>query len=502
MVCNDSRESQNSIARTGVPGLDAVLNGGLARRRLFLIEGSPGSGKTTLALQFLIEGANSGEAALYVTLSETQEQLESSASTHGMNLSGVSFLELIPSSGLLDGEEQYTMFQPSEVELAATTKAILEGVERIKPKRVVIDSLSDLRLVAGNPLRYRRQILALKQFFGDLDCTILLLDDMTASDHDLQVHSIAHGVILLEQLTPGYGAERRRLSVLKCRGVKFAGGYHDYIIQTGGLRVFPRLVAAEHRARAAGHDLTTDIRELDLLLGGGIKAGSSTLLLGAAGSGKSTLAARVVTAGARRGQRGAMFLFDEGPSTLLNRCAGLGIDLGAHVDSGLVALTQVDPAELSPGEFVWRIQRAVDDDHAQVIVIDSLNGYLNAMPEERFLTVQLHELLTFLAQRGVITILIGSQHGLIGAQMSTPVDASYLADSVLLMRYFEHKGEVHQAISVVKKRGGVHERSIREFSLHTGRIRVGATLDNFRGILTGVPVYEEATTPLAEKGHG
>jgi circadian clock protein KaiC len=490
MVSLDSKESTHSMARTGVPGLDHILGGGLARRRLFLVEGAPGSGKTTLALQFLLEGARSGESVLYVTLSETQEQLEASARSHGMDLSGVSFLELIPSANVLDGDDQYTMFHPSEVELAATTKAILAEVERINPKRMVIDSLSDVRLVAGNPLRYRRQVMAMKQGLVGQDCTLVLLDDMTAADHDLQVHSIAHGVILLEQLNPGYGSERRRLSVLKYRGLKFRGGYHDYLIQTGGLTVFPRLVAADHRMTVDRKDLATEVPGLDDLMGGGIKEGTSTLILGAAGSGKSTLAAQILTAAAGRGQAGAMFLFDESPATLIDRCRSVGVGLAGHVESGLVTLTQVDPAELSPGEFVSRIQHSVEHDGARLVVIDSLNGYLNAMPEERFLTIQLHELLTYLGQLNVATILIGSQHGLIGSQMAAPIDASYLADSVVLMRYFEHRGEVRQAISVMKKRGGLHERTIREFKMEGGELSVGNSLRDFRGILTGVPVYE------------
>jgi circadian clock protein KaiC len=353
---------------------------------------------------------------------------------------------------------------------------------------VVFDSLSELRLLAGSALRYRRQILALKQFLAKRQCTVLLLDDMTSTAHDLQMRSIAHGVILLEQTHPEYGSQRRRLSVLK-RGVKFRGGYHDYSIRRGGLEVFPRLVAAEHRQRSARARLSSDVPALDDLLGGGIEEGTSTLIVGAAGTGKSTLAAQYANAAARRGQKSAMFLFDETPQTLLSRCEALEIGLVAGVDAGMIAIQQVDPAELTPGEFTHAIRQVVDDG-AKIVVIDSLNGYLNAMPEERFLTIQLHELLVFLGQRGVATILIGSHQGLIGAQMNTPVDASYLADAVVLIRYFEAKGEVRQALSVVKKRGGPHERTIREFKLAAGGIHVGDALRDFRGILTGVPIFE------------
>jgi circadian clock protein KaiC len=381
------------------------------------------------------------------------------------------------------------------VELAATTKLILADVERLKPTRVVFDSLSELRLLAGSALRYRRQILALKQFFATRDCTVVLLDDMTATDHDLQMQSIAHGVILLEQLNPDYGGERRRLRVVKYRGVKFRGGYHDYVIQMGGIQVFPRLVAAEHRQLAPRAKLPSDVPALDALLGGGIEEGTSTLIVGAAGTGKSTLAAQFAAAAACRGQGAALFIFDESPETLLTRCGQLDVDLPAYVGAGQVSLQQIDPAELTPGEFVHSIRQAVEERNARVVVIDSLNGYLNAMPEERHLTIQLHELLMYLGQKGVATVLVGAHQGLIGSQMNTPVDASYLADAVILLRYFENKGEVRQAISVMKKRGSKHERTLREFRLDGGRIVVGDALRQFRGILTGVPTYD--TDPLA-----
>ncbi len=476
-------------AATGVAGLDDILAGGFTRNRLFLVEGVPGSGKTTLATQFLMEGAVGGETVLYVTLSETEEELHSVAASHGWTLDGITIRELSPSEADLEPDEQHTMFHPSEIELATTMGHVLKDVERLKPSRVVFDSLSELRLLAGSPLRYRRQILALKQFLANRQCTVLLLDDLTATNHDLQMRSIAHGVVLLEQTQPEYGSERRRLSVIKYRGVRFRGGYHDYAIAKGGIEVFPRLVAAEHRQPVGAEKLGSSVRALDELLGGGIEEGTSTLIVGAAGTGKSTLAAQFVTAGAVRGQKAAMFLFDESPHTLLSRCDALQIDLASFVAGGAVSVQQIDPAELSPGEFIHRIRRMVDEG-TKLIVIDSLNGYLNAMPEERFLTIQLHELLMFLGQRGVATILIGAHQGLVGAPMQTPVDASYLADTILLLRYFESKGEVRQAISVVKKRGGHHERTIREFRLGREGIHVGDTLRDFRGILTGVPIYE------------
>jgi circadian clock protein KaiC len=484
------------IAATGVDGLDDVLNGGLTRGRLYLVEGIPGSGKTTLAMQFLLEGARQGETVLYVTLSETSEELKSVADSHGWDISGVNIRELLPDQGSLDSEEQYTMYHPSEVELGAITKLILEDVHRLKPTRIVFDSLSELRLVAGNPLRYRRQILALKQHFAALGCTVVLLDDMTAADHDLHVQSIAHGVIMLQHLSPEYGAERRRLRVIKYRGCQFRGGYHDYLIKRGGLVVFPRLIAAEHRQVATTHKLPSGIAEIDALLGGGVEEGTSTLIVGGAGTGKSTIGAQFCVAAAERGQKSISFMFDESPNTLFSRCGSLGVDVRKHVESGMIELVQVDPAELSPGEFTYLIREAVEKSGVKIVVVDSLNGYLNAMPEERFLIIQLHEVLVYLSQQGVATLLIGAHHGIIGSSMTTPVDASYLADAVVLLRYFESKGEVRQAISVVKKRGSKHERAIREFSLSDGHIRVGETLREFRGILTGVPVYEGSTEPL------
>lgn len=476
------------LLSVGVPGLNDVLGGGLEPNRLYLLEGTPGAGKTTIAMQFLLEGAARGESVLYVTLSETEQELRGVAASHGWDIGSVHVREMLPTQDSLQPEEQYTMFHPSEVELSETTLRILSDVEVIKPSRIVFDSLSELRLLSGTSLRYRRQILALKQFFAGRQCTVLLLDDMTATEHDLQVQSIAHAVVRLEQSNSDYGAARRRLLVVKYRGQPFRGGYHDYKIHRGGLQVFPRLVAAEHVNDIAQTKLPSGIEALDALLGGGLEKGTSTLLVGAPGTGKSSVAAQFAIAAAERGEAAALFIFDESVNTLRTRSVGLGMTLEPHLQSGRIRIKQVDPAELSPGELVHEIRVAVTQHGAKVIVIDSLNGYLNAMPDERFLIVQLHELLTYLGQSGVATLLVGAQHGLIGMQMQTPVDASYLADAVVLLRYYEADGEVRQAISVLKKRGGAHERSIRAFSMDERGLNVGEPLRHFRGILTGVPV--------------
>jgi len=478
-----------AVAATGVPGLDDVLGGGLARDRLFLIEGTPGSGKTTLALQFLMQGVAEGEAVLYCTLSETAEELRAVARSHGWAMDGVSVREFIPSELTLGPEEQYTVFHPSEVEFNDTTKAILAEVEKVKPKRIVFDSLSEMRLLAGSTLRYRRQILALKQYFAGRGCTVLLLDDRSDTNRDLQVQSIAHGVLLLEQLYPEYGSDRRRMRVVKYRGQSFRGGNHDYVIQRGGLVIFPRLVAAEHRQAAPRGVLPSGVDGLDHLLGGGIERGTSTLLVGAAGAGKSTIATQFAVSGARRGERVAMFVFDENLDTLFTRSDRLRLGLREQFDAKCISIQPVDPAELSPGELTAAIRMAVEVDGCTMIVLDSLNGYLNAMPEERFLTIQLHEILTYLAQRGVATILVASHLGLIGAAMTSPIDASYLADNVIMLRFFEAAGEIRQAISVVKKRSGWHERTIREFRFREGSIEIGEPLHDFQGVLTGTPIY-------------
>ncbi len=486
MSATTDPSSLPAMVAIGVDGLDDILGGGLTPNRLYLIEGNPGSGKTTLALQFLLDGERNGEHGLYVTLSETKDELHAVARSHGWSLDQLAVCELIPSEDSLRPDSQPRMFHPSEVELSETTQAVLAEVERAKPARVVFDSLSEMRLLAQNPLRYRRQILALKQFFIGRQCTVLLLDDRTSEETDLQLQSLAHGVISLEHLAPEYGAERRRLRVMKMRGMRFRGGYHDFIIRRGGLLVFPRLVAAEHHQPFPREVAPSGVAALDALLGGGLDRGTSALLMGPAGSGKSSIAIQYVVAAAARGERAAVFAFDESVGTLLARSAGLGMDLQAHVDAGRVRVQQVDPAELSPGEFAHAVRNAVEQDGAKVVVIDSLNGYLNAMPEERFLTIQLHELLTYLGQQGVVTLLVVAQHGVLGT-MQTPVDTSYLADAVILLRYFEAQGRIRRAISVVKKRTGAHEETLRELRMGPAGLVIGEPLQGFQGILTGTP---------------
>lgn len=470
---------------TGVAGLDQILNGGLPRDRLYLLQGDPGVGKTTLALQWLLDGAARGETCLYVTLSETREELLAAAASHGWNLKGIHLFEL-PRPGELGTDDENTLFHPSEVELAETIKVLLREVARLSPRRVVFDSLSEVRLLAQNALRYRRQVLSLKQFFIGRGATVLMLDDRTSGEADLQLQSLAHGVLSLEQMSPLYGAERRRLRVLKLRGVAFVGGYHDFTIETGGLAVFPRLVAADHRQDFSAGQLSSGVPEIDALVGGGVDAGTSILLMGPAGTGKSTVAMQYVAAAAKAGQRALIYAFDENQNTISVRTREIGIDLEDHLASGLVEIRQVDPAELSPGEFTHSVRQAVEERQVKLVVVDSLNGYLHAMPEEEFLTLQLHELLMYLAQMGVITMMVVAQHGFVGT-IQAPVDVSYLADAVMLFRHFEADGRLRKAISVVKKRTGAHESMIRELTISAEGITVGQPLERFRGVMTGVP---------------
>ena len=474
-------------SKTGISGLDDVLSGGLIPHRLYLIDGDPGAGKTTLALQYLMEGVKRGEKCLYITLSETKEELLAGAASHGWSLDGIDIVELIAGEDDLDADKQITMYPTSETELHETTKRILDAVEKTGPSRVVFDSLSEMRLLAQSSLRYRRQILALKQFFIGRRCTVILLDDRTSEGSDLHLQSIAHAVISLEQLAPVFGAARRRLRVIKFRSTDYRGGYHDFAIRRGGLEVFPRLVAVEHSESFDRDRIKSGVTALDALLGGGPDRGTSTLLMGPAGSGKSTIAIQYAVAAADRGDHAVIFAFDESVQTLEARTSVLGIKFKEGRQAGQVQLQQIDPAELSPGEFVYLVRQAVERDKAKVVVIDSLNGYMNAMPEEQFLTAQLHELLTYLGRQGVTTLMVVAQHGTLGTNMQSPVDTSYLADSVVLLRYFEYAGKVKKAISVIKKRSGEHEESIRELRFNSNGIHLSEPLSQFRGILTGVP---------------
>ena len=486
------------LAETGVHGLDEILGGGLPRDRLYLIEGDPGAGKTTLALQFLMAGMRAGERVLYITLSETEAELREGAASHGWSLDGMDIFELkAVEQRALGGD--VSLFHPGEIELGEAMKTLLEEVDRRNPQRVVFDSLSEIRLLAQQSLRFRRQILALKHHFATKNSTVLLLDDRTADSNDKQILSIAHGAILLEQHAPAYGTERRRLRVSKMRGRGYRGGFHDYAIVSGGLRVFPRLVAASHRS-----DLEIDVERitsgneaLDKMLGGGLVRGTSTLVAGPPGSGKSSLVATFAVDAAARGERSVVYLFDETPKTFVARCEALGLPVQRHLRSEMLVLRQVDPAELSPGEFVHRVYGEAEAG-ARVVAVDSVSGYLNAMPEEKFLVVLLHELLTFLAQRDTLAFLVAPQHGFVGGVEST-IDISYLADTVILTRYFEAQGAVHNALSIMKQRNGAHEKTIREFTLGKGGIRVGPPLEQFHGVLTGAPSFAGAASELMSR---
>ena len=480
---------------TGVEGLDEILGGGLDADRVYLVEGQPGTGKTTLALQFLLEGARLGETTLYLSLSETEQEIQVVAHRHGWSLDGVTVVELSTLDASLDPDHELTVFQPSTVELSETTKGITERIEALNPVRVVVDSLSEMRILAQSPLRYRRQILALKHFFTGRRCTVLLLDDLSSQAGDIHLHGIAHGVVLLEQNPVDFGAERRRLRVIKMRGIPFKGGYHDFTIQQGGLEVYPRLVAAEHHQRFIGDFTTSGNAEMDALIGGGLERGTNALFIGAAGVGKSTLALTFAAAAARRGEHAVLFAFDEGRGTINARARAIGLSIDDLVETGTLRIQQIDPSEMAPGEFAYLVRTCVERDKARIVVIDSLNGYLNAMPDQRFLILQMHELLSYLSQMGVVTILVLAQHGLVGP-MESPLDISYLSDGVVLLRYFEAQGRVRRAISVLKKRSGTHEDTIREYQLTSDGIKLGPPLTEFSGILTGSPTYTGPSKPL------
>jgi circadian clock protein KaiC len=483
-------------ARTGIKGLDDILGGGLPTNHLYLIDGDPGTGKTTLALQFLIEGAEKGERGLYVTLSESKEELQAVARAHGWSLDKIEIFELSKEVGAQDLTETYTIFHPAEVELKETMDEVLDHVKERNPARIAFDSLSEMRLLAREPLRFRRQILALKQFFNGRDCTVLLLDDKTAPEGDLQLHSLAHGVIVLEHVALEYGSERRRLQVTKVRGIQFRGGFHDFRIVVGGIEVYPRVLQDEMRIDVSGDTLLSGSTAMDALLGGGITCGTSTLITGAAGTGKSVLCTQFARSELARGGKVLLYLFDERLATFKMRTHALGMDVEAERESGQLKLVQVEPTELSPGEFASQVVRAVENDGVTLVIIDSINGYMQSMPEERLLPIQIHELLSFLSNNGCTCIMTLVQHGIFGNPVDEAAEVSYLADTVVLMRYFEVAGTVRQAISVVKKRSGDHERTIREYRVHKGGLLVGEPLREFHGVLTGVPTYTGHNTPL------
>lgn len=495
----------NAKARMGVPGLDDILNGGLIPGHVYLLEGNPGTGKTTTAIRFLLEGAERGERGLYITLSETESELRAGARSHGWDIDGkVAVFELVPPESLLDPDKQQSLLYSSDLELGETTKMIFDEIARTKPQRIVLDSLSEIRLLAQNSLRYRRQILALKHYFARHGATVVLLDDLTSDTLDKTVHSVVHGVLRLEELAPDYGAERRRLRVMKYRGTRFRGGWHDFVIQTGGVRVFPRLVAAEHRTRFERKQISSGVRELDALVGGGVETGSTILILGPAGTGKSTFVFQYIDAAVKRGEKAAMFVFDEELGLLFDRTRAMGFDFERMITDGALVLEQVDAAELSPGEFAHRVRQLVDKSGAKTVAIDSLNGYNAAMPNENSLVLHVHELLQYLNRQGATTFLTLAQHGLIG-DMKTPVDVTYLADTVILLRYYEAQGRVRRAVSVIKKRTGWHEDTIRDYQITSKGLVLGEPLTEFQGVLRGVPNIvgsERAVRHATSSEHG
>jgi len=483
---------------TGVPGLDDIVAGGYAAGRAHLVEGKPGSGKTTLGLQFLLAGRDLGESCLYITLSESRRELIAVAAQHGWSLDGVEIFELVPPELSLDPKQHQSLVYTSDLELGETVRMALAEIERVKPNRVVFDSLSEIRLLSQGSLRYRRQVLALKSYFLINDATVLMLDDLTSEHDDLNLHSISHGVIRLDQLVPSYGSERRRLTVTKMRGTAFIGGYHDMVIRRGGLQIFPRLLASDHHANFESEAIPSGIVGLDTILGGGLSRGTSTLVIGPSGVGKSTLALGHLWAALERGEPALLVSFDETIGILLQRAKGVGFDLAPHIEAKRLMIEKIDPANVSPGEFAGRVRNAIEQSGARVVVIDSLTGYLNAMPEQPSIVLQMHELLTYLNQQGVVTILILAQHGMVGPMVS-PIDLTYLSDAVVLLRFFEANGRIRRALSVLKRRTGQHEDTIREFRIDSRGLRVGPPLEQFRGVLTGVPTFDGQRAALLEE---
>jgi circadian clock protein KaiC len=497
---SDAKQANADKLSTGVEGLDYVLAGGLPRNRLYLLEGGAGSGKTTLALQFLMEGVRRGESVLYVVLAETADEVRQVAESHGWTFDGVKIFESTAPESTIEADEQYTVFHPSEVELSETTKSVLEEIERLKPTRLVFDSITGLRLLAQTSVRFRQQVLSLKRTLARRGCTALLVDDAGLQARDLQLRSIVHGIVSMERIALPYGAVRRHLEVAKLRGVRYRDGYHDFAIQTGGLVVYPRIVTSEHRRAFSPEVVASGLAALDGLLGGGLTRGTNTLIMGPSGVGKSSLATQYAIAAAARGEHAVICTFDETLETYFLRSEGLGLGLRDHAEAGRIEVRQVDPAEMTQGEFAHILRHAVEQSQARVVVIDSLNGYLNALPDKDLLAVQMHELLTYLDQRGILTLLVLAQHGLVSDALESPTDISYLADTVLLLRYFEVAGEVRRAISAIKKRTGAHEPTIRELHLGSGRIEVGAALREFQGVLSGTPRFVGKGESLLDGG--
>ncbi|CAH2802228.1 MAG: Circadian clock protein KaiC [uncultured Paraburkholderia sp.] len=497
-MSNNSAAARPARLSSGIDGIDDILGGGLTPNRMYLVEGSPGTGKTTLALQFLLKGVEEGQTGLYITLSETRDELITVAGSHGWDISHFGILELLSDEGL-DPQLEQTVLHPAEVELGETVRNVIQQVDTVKPARIVLDSLSELRLLSQNPLRYRRQILALKRYFATRTCTVLLLDDNTADPGDVQLHSIAHGVVSLDNVVHDYGGNRRRVRVAKMRGIKFREGYHDFKLDTGGIEVYPRLIAAEYHTEFSAQAVSTGTPGLDALLGGGLIPGTNILLVGPSGVGKTTTVVSCLMAALERGERGALYVFDETLSTLLYRCHSLGMDLTPHIDSSLLTLRQIDAAEISPGGFVSEVRDAVEQRGVRYVAIDSLNAYLQAMPGERYLLLQMHELLGYLNQQGIATLLVLGQHGIIG-EVLNDLDISYLSDVVMLFRYFEHYGEVLTAVTAVKSRANAHERSIRQFRLGANGVEVGEALRDFEGVLSGLPSYRGTTALPGGKG--
>jgi circadian clock protein KaiC len=501
---NTSEPIENIESRqsTGIAGLDHVLKGGLPSNRLYVVEGDPGSGKTTLALQFLREGVEAGQRVLYITLSETLEELADVAQSHGWTLDGIDFLELDSLSETLEDEASYTVYHPVDVELGETIKRIRAEVERLNPQRVALDSVSELKILSQTSVRYRREILGLKQFFAGRKCTVLILDDRTTPAGEQQMQSIAHGVLRLEREEREYGATKRQARIIKMRGVNFFDGRHDFSIQTGGIELYPLLSIRDSFKENDNGAAKSGSAELDTLVGGGLERGTSALILGPAGCGKTTLCSHYLLSALKRGERVSCFQFEESMQTFLRRSAGFGMDFEPYVESGQFEFVQVDISQLSPGEFSSRVRQSVEERQAEFVVVDSLNGYLNGMPSERFLLIHMHELLSYLGNRGVVTLLTIAQHGMMGSSMHAPIDVSFLADTVVLLRYFEAGGAVRQAISVVKKRRGAHERTLREMKIGSRGMEIGEVLEDFEGVLTGVPHFVGSDTMLMKSKTG